>query len=64
MGWEIMNHSPYSHGFIPSDFNFFGPMMVHLKQKFQTNDDLKCSVLNRLRSQDKSFYATGIGNLP
>jgi hypothetical protein len=40
-------------------------MMVHLGgQKFQTDDDLKCSVLSSLCSQDKMFYAAVISNLP
>jgi hypothetical protein len=48
-----------------SDFHLFGPLKVHLgEQKFQTDDKLKCGVLNRLCSQDKTFYAAGIINLP
>lgn len=32
MGWEIMNHSRYRPDFNPSDFNFFGPIAVHLNR--------------------------------
>jgi hypothetical protein len=65
MGWEIMNHLPYTPDLAPSDFHLFGPMNMHLgRQKFQTYDKLKCCLLNWLHSQDKIFYAAGISNLP
>jgi hypothetical protein len=36
MGWEIMNHPPYSPVLAPLDFHLFGPMKVHLEdQEFQ-----------------------------
>jgi hypothetical protein len=54
MGWEIMNHPPHSLDLAPRDFQVFGPMRVHLGQKFQT-DKLICSVLNSLHSQDDTF---------
>jgi hypothetical protein len=58
MGWEIMNLPPHSHDLAPSDFNFFGPMNVHLGgQQFQTDDELKCDVLNWLHIHDKALYA-------
>jgi hypothetical protein len=33
-------------------------------QKSQTDDELKCGVLNWPCSRDKTFYADGISNLP
>jgi hypothetical protein len=49
MDWEIMHHPPYSPGLDHSDFNFFGPIKVHLRrQKFQTDVSLKHYVLNWL----------------
>jgi hypothetical protein len=39
-------------------------MNVHLLgQKFQNGNGLKRGVVNRLRNQDKIFYATSINNL-
>jgi hypothetical protein len=36
MGWETMNHPPYSPDLAPSGFRLFGPMKAHLgQQKFQ-----------------------------
>jgi histone-lysine N-methyltransferase SETMAR len=56
MGWETMNHLPYTPDLAPCYFHLFGPITVHLGgQKFQTDDELKCSVLNLLCSQDKIF---------
>jgi histone-lysine N-methyltransferase SETMAR len=57
VGWEIMDHPPYSHDLTPRNIHLFGP-----KQKFQTNEQ-KCGVLNWIHSQDKIFSATGISNL-
>jgi hypothetical protein len=63
--WEIMNHPPYSPDLAPSDFHLFWPMKVHLgRQKFQTDNELKCDVLNWLHSQDKTSYPAGISNMP
>jgi hypothetical protein len=40
-------------------------MQVHLqRQKFQTDDELKCSVQNWLYIQGETFYAAGICTLP
>jgi hypothetical protein len=56
MGWEIMDHHVYTPDLAPNDFHLFGPMKMHLGgQKFQTDDELKCSVLNWLHSQGKPF---------
>jgi hypothetical protein len=43
----------------------FGPLKVRLGgQIFQTDDELKCGVLNWLCSEDKAFNAAGISNFP
>jgi hypothetical protein len=40
-------------------------MIVHLGgQEYQTDDELKPDVLNWLCSQDKTFRAAGISNMP
>jgi hypothetical protein len=62
---KIMDHLPYSAELYPGDFHLFGPMKVNLGgQIFQTDDETKHSVLNWLRSQNKSFHATSISNVP
>jgi hypothetical protein len=63
--WEIINHPHYSTDLAPGDFYLFGPMEGNLRgQKFQRNDELRCSALNWLHFWDKTFYAAGISNLP
>jgi hypothetical protein len=65
LGWKIINHPPYSPGLTSSDFHLFGLVKVHLRgQKFQTDDELKYSVLNWLHSKGKTFYAVGISSMP
>jgi hypothetical protein len=50
VGWEIMNHSPYSSDLIILWFSsvWANEGMDHLGQKFQTDDELKHCVLNWL----------------
>jgi histone-lysine N-methyltransferase SETMAR len=46
MGWKVMNHPPYNPDLAPNDFHLFGSVMVHIrKHKFQTDDELKCSIM-------------------
>jgi hypothetical protein len=50
------SHPPYSPDLATGDFHLFGPVKVHLEgQKFKTNDELSCGLVNWLCSQDKSF---------
>jgi hypothetical protein len=47
MDREVMNHPSYSPDLVPSDVHLFGPLKVRLGgQIFQTDDELKCGVLN------------------
>lgn len=63
--WEIMNCLPCSPDLAPSDLIFFGSVKVRLGgQNFQTDDKLKQGVQNWVRSQDKTFYAVDVSNLP
>jgi hypothetical protein len=65
LGWEILDHPPYSPDLAPSDNHLFVPMKKHLGgQKFKTDYELKCGVLNWLRSQPIFFYAAAISALP
>jgi hypothetical protein len=60
-----MNIPPYSPDLAPNNFHVFEPIKVDPEgQKFQTYDELKCGVLNRLCSQDRFFHSTGSSNLP
>jgi hypothetical protein len=60
-----MNQPPYNTDLVNSDFHLLELLKVHLGgYKFQTDDELKCCVLNWLQSQDKSLYVAHINNLP
>jgi hypothetical protein len=55
VGSEIVNHYSYSPDVASSDFHLFQPIKVLLGgQKFETNDELKCSTMNWLGSQEKN----------
>jgi hypothetical protein len=65
MGREVMNHTPCSPDLATSGFYLFEPIKMYLEeQKFQTDDELKYGALNWLRSQDETFYAADINDLP
>jgi histone-lysine N-methyltransferase SETMAR len=64
MGWEIMNHHPYTPDLAPSNFHLFWQMNLHLDRvEFQTDAELQCSVLNWVHSHDKTFYTAHITKL-
>jgi histone-lysine N-methyltransferase SETMAR len=48
IGWEIMQHPPYSPEVDPRDFHWFRLLMkMHLGgQRFRTDDELTSSILN------------------
>lgn len=64
VGWEVLDHPPYSPNLAPSDFHLFGPLKKFLGGKrFQTDNDIKREVRRWLYSQETDFYAMGIKNL-
>jgi hypothetical protein len=57
---ELLEHPPYSPGFVPSDFHVIDPPKRHLGGKFFADDEeVETEVRERLRQQSKDFYATG-----
>jgi hypothetical protein len=65
VSWETTNQPPYSPDLTTSDFHLFGPLKLYPGgQKFQSDDELKCSVWNWLCSQDKTLYSAGVSSLP
>jgi len=64
MGWELLQHPPYSPDLAPSDFHLFGPLKESLEGiKFENNEDVQQHVLQFLRATDKDFYAAGFSRL-
>ena len=64
MGWELLQHPPYSPDLAPSDFHLLEPLKESLGGiKFENNEDVQQYVLKFLRAADKDFYAAGFSRL-
>jgi len=59
MGWELLQHPPYSLDLAPTDFHLFGPLKESLGGiiKFENDEDVQQHVIQFLRAADKHFYA-------
>ncbi|GFT61518.1 transposable element Tc3 transposase [Trichonephila clavipes] len=55
-GWEVLDHSPYSPDFAPSDFHFFGTSNTILAKRFGDNEDVKAAVNSWLFNQAADFF--------
>jgi len=51
MGWELLQHPPYSPDLAPSDFHLFGPLKGI---KFENNEDVQQHVLQFLQEPTKT----------
>ena len=64
LGWELLNHPPYSPDLAPSDYHLFGALKSYTRGiSMQTDDEVKATVSEWLRRQSTEFYADGIKNL-
>jgi len=55
MGWELLQHPPYSPDLAPSDFRLFGPLKESLAGiKFENNEDVQQHVLQFLQEPTKT----------
>jgi histone-lysine N-methyltransferase SETMAR len=64
LGWELLEHPPYSPDLAPSDFHLFGPLKTHLGGRHFANDaEVECEVKMWFRKQSTQFYAAGLGGL-
>ena len=64
MGWELLQHLPYSADLAQSDFHLFGPLSESLRGiKFENNKDVQQHVLKLLHDADKDFYTVGFSRL-
>jgi len=59
MGWELLQHPPYSPDLAPSDFHLFGPLKEPLGGIEIENDEVQQHVIQFLSAADKEFYAEG-----
>lgn len=65
LGWETLEHPPYSPDLSPCDFHVFGPLKEALGgQKFHSDNEVEAYVRNWLQTRPDSFYLEGIKKLP
>jgi histone-lysine N-methyltransferase SETMAR len=65
MGWELLDHPPYSPDLSPSDFHLFRSLEHFLnKKKFRDIEHLRRELTNFFESKDNEFYERGIDLLP
>jgi histone-lysine N-methyltransferase SETMAR len=59
--WAVLLHPPYSPGLASSDFPLFGPLKDAVRgRRFESDDDVVCTVRTLLRQQDKEWYQSCI----
>ena len=65
LGWQTLEHPPYSPDLSPCDFHLFGPLKEALGgQRFSSNEGVEEFVRNWFLTRPKEFYAQGISKLP
>ncbi|XP_026316211.1 histone-lysine N-methyltransferase SETMAR-like [Hyposmocoma kahamanoa] len=65
LGWETLEHPPYSPDLSPCDYFLFAPLKESLGGKrFKSNDDVEKHVRDWLTTRPQSFYEEGIFKLP
>lgn len=64
LGYEILDHPPYSPDLSPTDYHFFMHLNNFLRKKcFKNQDDAKNAFNDFIASRTPEFYATGINKL-
>lgn len=65
LGWEVLDHPPYSPDLAPSDFHLFRAISNGLrKKKFDNEAELKNWLNNWFGSKGSEFFSRGIKKLP
>lgn len=64
IGFELLNHSPYSPDLAPSDYHLFPQLKKHLKgTKFGSNEEVIAATEAFLEGQPSHFYLEGLRKL-
>lgn len=64
MGWELLEHPPYSPDISPSDFYLFRALEHWLRgKKFITIEEMRESLREFFDSKDREWYRRGINKL-
>ncbi len=61
LGWDRVDHPPYSRDLAPSNFHLFRSLERHLRGKnFDNFEQLSASIEEFFESKDSDFYRRGI----
>lgn len=64
LGYETLDHPPYSPDLSPTDYHFFKHLENFLREKcFKTQEDAKNAFAEFVDSRSSDFYAVGISKL-
>ena len=64
LGFEILQHPPYSPDLVPSNYNIFGSLKEALRsRRFTSDEEVKEAVHAWLQEYHKSFFSAGIQKL-
>ncbi|XP_066449643.1 histone-lysine N-methyltransferase SETMAR-like [Eleutherodactylus coqui] len=64
LGFQLVDHPPYSPDLAPSDYHLFLNLNKHLKgTKFHTISDAMAAMDDWFEAQPKSFFLQGLQNL-
>jgi len=65
LGWEVLDHPPYSPDLAPTDYKAFRSLQHWLNGKeFATEDEVKKSIQDWMDSKPAGFWVKGITDLP
>jgi len=64
MGWELLQHLPFSPGLAPSNFHLFGPQSKSLRDiNFKNNKDVPQHYVQKFLQVPTKTYAKGSSQL-
>jgi len=64
LGWDVLDHPPYSPDIAPSDYHLFRKLQLSLQgTSFKKENDVRAALLNFFDTLPTDFFKSGIENL-